>query len=91
MNYVDDFFGVGTPCHARDAFDCLYTVLTALGLSISKKKLVRPGTQAICLGVLIDSQKGTISIPEEKMTQIIQLVDSWSAKNYCSKRQLQSL
>ena len=83
MNYVDDFWGVGTPRHARDAFDCLYTLLNTLGLSISKNKLVTPGTQAICLGVLIDSAKGTISIPEEKMTQIVQLVDSWS--------QLQSL
>ena len=85
MNYVDDFFGVGTPCHARDAFDCLYTVLNALGLSISKKKLVRPGTQAICLGILIDSEKGTISISEEKITQIIHLVDSWSAKKLLLK------
>ena len=91
MNYVDDFFGVGTPRHARDAFDCLYTVLNALGLSISKKKLVRPGTQAICLGVLIDSEKGTISIPEEKMRQIIDLVNSWGVKKSCTKRQLQSL
>ena len=91
INYVDDFLGVGTPRQARDAFACLYSVLNALGLSISDRKLVRPGTQAICLGVLIDSEKGTMSIPQEKMAQIVQLVASWGVRTHCSRRQLQSL
>ena len=91
INYVDGFCGVGTPCHAHDAYDCLYSVLNALGLSISAKKLVPPGTQVVCLGILIDSETGTVSIPEEKMVKIIQLVASWEAKNHCTKRELQSL
>ena len=66
-------------------------MLNTLGLSISDRKLVHPGTQAICLGVLIDSEKGTIFIPEEKMAQIVQLVASWSAKTHRSRRQLQSI
>ena len=32
------------------------------GLTISKRKMVSPSTQVVCLGVLIDSIKGTIQI-----------------------------
>ena len=62
INYVDDFCGMGTPCHAHDTYDCLYSVLNALGLSFSAKKLVCPGMQAVCLG--------TVSIPEEKWSRL---------------------
>ena len=79
------------PRHACDAYDCLYSVLNTLGLAISAKKLVHPGTQAVCLGVLIDSETGTVSIPEEKMVKIIQLVASWEGKTHCTKREIQSL
>ena len=50
-----------------------------------------PTTSAVCLGVLIDTVKGTIAIPEEKMRQIKQCVIEWQSKTSCSKRQLQSL
>ena len=91
MNYVDDFFGVGTPRDARDAYDALYVVLQKLGLTISAKKLVPPGTKAVCLGVAFDTEKGEISIPEEKMAKIVEMVEEWQAKKSCSRRQLQSL
>ena len=48
-------------------------------------------TQVICLGVLIDSIKGTIQIPPQKLKQILDTVRQWSSRSYCSKRQLQSL
>ena len=62
-----------------------------LGLSISKKKLVYPGTQAVCLGVLVDTVKSTVSIRDEKLMQVKEVVNTWSSKAYCTKRQLQSL
>ena len=91
MNYVDDFFGVGTPRDACHAYDALYSVLETLGLNISAKKLIVPGTKSVCLGVVFDTEKGEISIPDEKLTQIIQNVDAWRSKSFCSRRQLQSL
>ena len=91
MNYVDDFFGVGTPRDACHAYDALYSVLKTLGLTISAKKLIAPATKAVCLGVVFDTEKEEISIPDEKMTQIIQNVEAWRSKSFCSRRQLQSL
>ena len=66
MNCVDDFFAVGILCDACDAYDALYAVLLKLGFTLSLKKLVPPGTKAVCLGIAFDTEKGKISIPAEK-------------------------
>ena len=90
-NYIDDFVGYGTPDIARRSYDCLHNVLDRLGLTISEKKLVPPTTQAVCLGILIDTVSGTVSIPDEKLYQIKSSVIDWQQKEHCTKRQLQSL
>ena len=91
INYIDDFVGYGTPDVARRSFDCLRHVLERLGLTISEKKLVAPCTRAVCLGVLIDTENGTVSIPDDKLRQINDTVKEWQDRSSCSKRQLQSL
>ena len=91
VNYVDDFVGFGTPSQAKLAFDQLYEIIQDLGLTISQKKLVPPSTKVTCLGVVIDTKEGTVSIPPEKMAQISDSILSWRHRNTCSRRQLQSL
>ena len=54
-------------------------------------KLVSPSTRAVCLGVLIDTEEGTVSIPDDKLRQINDTVKEWQGRSRCSKRQLQSL
>ena len=66
IDYIDDYIGVALPSVASDAFDALVDVMRQFGLTISKKKLVSPSTQVVCLGVLIDSIEGTIQIPPPK-------------------------
>ena len=65
--------------------------MAKLGLSVSEKKLVMLSTKAVCLGILIDSQNGTISIPPEKLEQVNTMVRQWLTKNVVTKQQLQSL
>ena len=91
INYVNDFVGVATPDVARRSFDALRAVLDEFGLDISPSKLVYPDTSAVCLGVNINTADATIAIPDDKLRQIVDVVNDWEAKNYCSKRQLQSL
>ena len=45
----------------------------------------------MCLGVLINTENGTISIPVDKLNQINDTVRQWMQKITCTKRQLQSL
>ena len=91
INYIDGFVGYSMPDIARRSYDCIRNIIERLGLTISEKKLVAPATSAVCLGVLIDTVKGTVAIPGEKLRQIKNSVIEWQNKDTCSKRQLQSL
>ena len=91
VNYVDDFVGIATPSIARRSYVFLQELLARLGLDISKKKLVAPCTKVVCLGIEVDMRQRTVSIPEEKMHRISDMVDAWLPKRVCSKRELQSL
>ena len=87
---IDDYVGFGVPSVAHASFVSLFDLMKQLGLTVSDKKLVPPSTQVVCLGVLIDTEKGTVSIPPEKLHQI-NMVKEWLTKKTCNKRQLQSL
>ena len=91
INYVDDFIGVATPTVASRSYASLLELLEALGLDVSAKKLVAPATNVTCLGVNIDTERRTISIPDEKLQGICGMVKAWVTKCHCSKKQLQSL
>ena len=91
INYIDDFLGYGTPDVARRSYDALIDVMAKLGITISKKKLVAPTTQAVCLGILIDTVQGTVAIPPDKLQDIKIMIKQWKGKKVCTKRELQSL
>ena len=90
-NYIDDIIGQATKSQAGPSFNTLYDLLGELGLDISMKKLVYPSTQASCLGVIINTENFTISVPEEKLAKIKQVCSQWKHKEQGYKRDLQSL
>ena len=89
-NYIDDLIYVSLPSKIDAAFKFLTSLLAELSLEVSSKKLVPPSTSVICLGILIDSQDRTISIPCKKLGEIVDLCTSWTSKTYCGKQDLQS-
>ena len=91
INYIDDFLGFGMPSVACALFDTLRDVMHQLGLTINDKKLVYPATQAVYLGVMVDTIEGTVSIPQEKLQNVTNMVTEWALKTHCNKRELQSL
>ena len=90
-NYIDDIIGQSTKSQAEASFHTLYNLLGELGLDISRKKLVYPSTKVSCLGVVIDTEKFTISVPSDKLKEIKLLCEQWEGKKSCNKRDLQSL
>ena len=62
---------------ALKLFVCLQALLQELCFAISPKKLVEPTTKVSCLRILIDAAAGTISVPDENLKQISDLVESW--------------
>ena len=85
IDYIDDYVGVGVPSVAWASYEAL------LQLTVSEKKLVPPSTRVTCLGVMIDTVTGTISIPPDKLDTINDAVRLWPDKDVASKRQLQSI
>ena len=63
INYIDDLIDFGLPSTVHNSYKYLCELLEKLGLTISSKKLVLPSTVVTCLGVQIDTVKGTISVP----------------------------
>ena len=65
INYIDDVIGFSTVTTVTPSYNALFQLLQELGFGISTKKLVKPCTKAICLGVAIDTENFTVSVPKE--------------------------
>ena len=70
LNYIDDLIYIGLLSKIHDSYAFLLSFLQDLGLQVSKKKLVPPSTEVVCLGILINTVHKTISIPPEKLQEI---------------------
>ena len=60
-------------------------------MDISYKKLCPPDTKVICLGILFDMVNRTISIPPDKLSEIVKVCNKWTDERIANKNQLQPL
>ena len=90
-NYIDDLIGCDEPQVAIVAFQFLKKLIVDLGLVISESKLFQPQKCIPCLGINVDIETGIISIPDDKLNEIISLCKAWSSKIKSHKKGLQSL
>ena len=90
-NYIDDLVGNATVSQAEPAFQKLKKLLQELGLTISEAKLVAPTTKCVCLGIEVDTVNSTLSIPQQKLAEILTVCQQWQNKNKCTRKELQSL
>ena len=51
IDYIDDYIGVDVPDAVSRSYQILIALMYRLGLTISEKKLVEPGTRVVCLGI----------------------------------------
>ena len=90
-NYIDDIIGVDAKNDAQLTFDTLKALFRYLGIPINPDKLEPPSQQLICMGIMVDVEKGQISIPEDKLLEIKDICNQWASKTFATRRQLQSL
>ena len=92
LAYVDDFCGLATSQEAAQAgFITFHDLTLSLGLALAKDKTIPPSTRMEWLGYHFDSQTMEITIPHQQMTEVLQELDRWSAAEWATKTQLQSL
>ena len=93
IHYADDYLLFTIPCLilAKENLDILLQVFEFLGVPVALDKLVGPATIIVYLGIQINTNKFTISIPQEKMDEMLILLPKWCSRRTCKKRKLLSL
>ena len=90
-SYLDDLIGVAAASFGDEAYNSLGELLADLGLIENQEKACPPSVVQVVLGVEINTVEGTISVPKERMEEIISLISQWEGKNRSTKVELQSL
>ena len=70
FNYIDDIYAC---CHkdvAQEAFEALTLVIERVGLPINPAKVFPPTTSLPIIGIVVDVNARTFSIPDEKLSEI---------------------
>ena len=98
-HYLDDFIGVSPPSHhvatssAAMHKATLMTVFDNLGvpMAVGEDKNVGPTTVMTVLGIEVDSVAQVCRLPDEKLHSILDLLEVWSTRTTCTKKELLSL
>ena len=90
--YIDDFIGWAPGQGlAWSAFHKGRRLLEALGLQESPNKATEPSTTVTWVGVRFDSDKMTMSIPEDKIRAMVGEITVWLQETTIHLRELQKL
>lgn len=93
FHYLDDFAVVGPPdsgaCHQY--LLTLKRICRELGVPLAPNKEEGPSTKLTLLGIEIDTVKGELRLPAEKLQALRTLLRSWRTKKSCTRRELESL
>ena len=90
---VDDFIMAG-PADSLQCSQNLQTLLAicrSLGLHLHPNKCIGPSTRLVVLGIELDSLEQTARLPTEKLMALQELIQSWRTRQWCNRRQLESL
>ena len=88
-HYLDDFITVGPP----DSPECQHNLNTMLALCqrlgdpSAPSKCAGPATKMVFLGFELDTIRGMVQLPAEKMKRTLALVREWSGKKACKRRE----
>ena len=90
--HLDDFLIIGaTQELCQLVYDTLLQLLLDLGFSISYHKLVAPTQHLTFLGIQLDTTACTMTLPADKLAQLLELVLKFQHKQRATKKQLQRL
>ena len=92
-NYIDDSLGICPESRATWLFNSFIELVHALTLCLSGTPghIVAPATVCVVLGVVVDTDNNTISLPDDKLADVRQMLVDWSKKKSATPRELASL
>uniref|UniRef100_A0A1I8ID48 SAP domain-containing protein n=1 Tax=Macrostomum lignano TaxID=282301 RepID=A0A1I8ID48_9PLAT len=89
--YMDDFAFCGDLESCWKFYNHLIDLLERLGFTVNRSKCVPPTTRMTFLGILFDSVAGQMSLPAEKVQDLLHVLSLCSSKKRLSKSCLQKL
>ena len=90
-NYIDDIYAVAHKDSAGLAFETLKEILQNIGLPLNENKVFAPCTSLTIMGIVVDIEARTFSIPHEKLTEIVKACVEMFLHDRFTKQELQSL
>ena len=93
LHYLDDFLTMGRELTSEcwNNLKKLIQLCQRLGLPLIWQKLEGPATILMFLGILLDTQKMEMRLPEEKLRELKLLIVKWLSRKSGKKRKLLSL
>ena len=92
-HYLDDFI----TCGAAGSEECrlhlqiLLDICKRLGVPIAEEKVDGPTACLVLWGIIIDTIRGELRLPLDKLTRLRDRINEWLQKKRCTKRDLLSL
>ena len=93
LHYLDDFLFFGQPGTDEGAMvrSIALDTLQYLGIPVAPNKSEGPSTCLSFLGVLLDTVKFELRLPQDKLCRLKLLVRVWSGRSSASRKELESL
>ena len=66
-------------------------VYAQLGVPLAPEKRDSPSSVLIFLGIIINTVKGELRLPADKLRRLSGAVEEWLGKKWCTRRELESL
>ena len=93
LHYLDDYLTVGK----ANSEECEHNLLLIkrvcefLGVPLKLEKIEGPSSTLVFLGIMLDTTKQEISLPQQKLEELKCLIAVWKGRSSCTKRELLQL
>ena len=93
LHYSDNFLVLGPPgsIMAATMRSGVESILAHVGAPLAHHKIEGPTTALIFLGIRMDTNLFQLSLPEEKLSRLQDILCQWKRRKCCTKKELESL
>ena len=91
INYLDDLGGAECENKAEESYNYMGEILQEVGIRESKSKACPPAFIMIFLGVLFNSFTMTMTITEDRLIEIRNMLKEWIGKKKANLKEVQSI
>ena len=92
VHYLDDFlfFEPSSSAGASGVGSVVTSLCSTLGVPLATHKTEGPSTCVVFLGIVVDSERQELRLPEDKLHLTYAMVQAWARRSACRKRELES-